>query len=193
MKIRTGIAVLSLFPIAGLTDGFNYTFVEGGFVSSEIDVGGTDVNGDGLELAGSYAFNEQIHFIAGYVDQDFDFGIDTTTISFGAGINHVLKEDWDFVGQLSYVSQDVDTGGGNADDSGLGLMGGVRGRVRPNVEIDAGVNYIDVGGSDTELFVSGRYYVRDTFSVGGGLTLDDGDTTLNLTLRALFGGGTSGR
>ena len=102
MKIRTGIAVLSLFPIAGLTDGFNYTFVEGGFVSSEIDVGGTDVNGDGLELAGSYAFNEQIHFIAGYVDQDFDFGIDTTTISFGAGINHVLNEDWDFVGQLSY-------------------------------------------------------------------------------------------
>ncbi len=191
MKIRTGIAVLSLFPIAGLTDGFNYTFVEGGFVSSEINVGGADVDGDGLELAGSYAFNEQIHFVAGYVDQSFDFGIDTTTISLGAGINHVLNEDWDFVGQLSYVSYDVDTGVGNADDSGLGLMGGVRGRVRPNVEVDAGLNYVDVGGSDTSLFVSGRYYIRDTFSVGGGLTLDDGDTTLNFTVRALFGGRTS--
>ena len=191
MKIRTGIAVLSLFPIAGLTDGFEYTFVEGGFVSSEIDVGGTDVDGDGIEIAGSYAFNEQVHFIAGYVDQGYDFGIDTTTISLGAGINHVLDEDWDFVGQLSYVSQDVDTGGGNADDSGLGLMGGVRGRVRSDIEVDAGVNYIDVGSSDTELFVSGRYYIRETFSIGGGLTLDDGDTTLNITVRALFGGRTS--
>ena len=191
MKIRTGIAVLSLFPIAGLTDGFEYTFVEGGFVSSEIDVAGTDVDGDGIEIAGSYAFNEQVHFIAGYVDQGYDFGIDTTTISLGAGINHVLDEDWDFVGQLSYVSQDADTGGGNADDSGLGLMGGVRGRIRSDIEVDAGVNYIDVGSSDTELFVSGRYYIRETFSIGGGLTLDDGDTTLNITVRALFGGRTS--
>ncbi len=191
MKIRTGIAVLSLFPIAGLTDGFEYTFVEGGFVSSEIDVRGTDVDGDGIEIAGSYAFNDQVHFIAGYVDQSFDSGIDTTTISFGAGINHVLNEDWDFVGQLSYVSQDVDIGVGNADDSGLGLMGGVRGRVRSDIEVDAGVNYIDVGGSDTELFVSGRYYIRDTFSIGGGWTLDDGDTALNITVRALFGGSAS--
>ena len=191
MKIRTGIAVLSLFPIAGLTDGFEYTFVEGGFVSSEIDVGGTDIDGDGIEIAGSYAFNDQVHFIAGYVDQGYDFGIDITTISLGAGINHVLDEDWDFVGQLSYVSQDADTGGGNADDSGLGLMGGVRGRIRSDIEVDAGLNYIDVGGSDTELFVSGRYYIRETFSIGGGLTLDDGDTTLNITVRALFGGRTS--
>ena len=191
MKIRTAIAVLSLFPIAGLTDGFEYTFVEGGFVSSEIDVAGTDIDGDGIEIAGSYAFNEQVHFIAGYVDQGYDFGIDITTISLGAGINHVLDEDWDFVGQLSYVSQDADAGGDNGDDSGLGLMGGVRGRIRSDIEVDAGVNYIDVGGSDTELFVSGRYYIRETFSIGGGLTLDDGDTTLNTTVRALFGGRTS--
>ena len=93
MKIRTGIAMLSLFPIAGLTDGFDYTFVEGGFVSSEINVGGTDADGDGLQFAGSYAFNDQIHFIAKYVDQSYDFGIDTTTISFGAGISQVLNRD----------------------------------------------------------------------------------------------------
>ncbi len=193
MKIRTGIAVLSLFPIAGLADGFEYTFVEGGFVSSEIDVGGSDVGGDGIEIAGSYAFNEQIHFIAEYVDQSFDFGIDTTTISLGAGINRVLNEDWDFVGQLAYVSFDMDTAGGSADDGGLGLMGGVRGRVRPNIEVDAGINYTDVGASDTSLFVSGRYFISDTFSVGGGVTLDDGDTALNLTVRSLFGGRTSRR
>ncbi len=193
MKFRTAIAVLSFFPIAGLADGFEYTFVEGGFVSSEIDVGGTDVDGDGISLAGSYAFNEQIHFIAAYADQSYDLGIDTTTITLGAGINHVLDDDWDFIGQLTYVSFDMDTAGGSADDDGIGLMGGVRGRVRPNIEVDAGLNYIDVGGSDTSLFVSGRYYIRDTFSVGGGLTLDDGDTTLNLTVRALFGGNSSRR
>lgn len=193
MKFRTTIAVLSLFPIAGLADGFEYTFVEGGFVSSEIKVGGTDVDGDGISLAGSYAFNEQIHFIAGYADQSYDFGIDTTTITLGAGINHVLDDDWDFIGQLTYVSFDMDTAGASGDDDGIGLMGGVRGRVRPNIEVDAGLNYIDVGDSDTSLFVRGRYYIRDTFSVGGGLTLDDGDTTLNLTVRALFGGNNSRR
>ncbi len=184
MKIRTGIAVLSLFPIAGLTDGFDYTFVEGGFVSSEINVGGTDADGDGLQFAGSYAFNDQIHFIAKYVDQNYDFGIDTTTISFGAGISQVLNRDWDFIGQLSYVSLDTNTGG---DDGGLGLMGGVRGRVRPDVEVDAGINYTDVGASDTSLFVSGRYFLSNTLTVGGGLTLDDGDTAFNLTVRSLFG------
>ena len=193
MKIRTGIAVLSLFPIAGLTDGFDYTFVEGGFVSSEINVAGADANGDGLQLAGSYAFNDQIHFIAKYVDQSFDFGIDSTTISLGAGISQGLNKDWDFIGQLSYVSLDMDTGFGNGDDGGLGLMGGVRGRIRPDVEVDAGINYTDVGASDTSLFVSGRYFISDTLTVGGGLTLDDGDTALNLTVRSLFGGRTSRR
>ncbi len=191
MKIWTAIALLSLFPLAGLADGFDYTFVEGGFVSSEIKVGGSDVDGDGVELAGSYTFNEQIHFIAGYVDQSYDFDIDTTTISLGVGISQVLDADWDFIGQLSYVSFDMDTAGISTDDGGLGLMGGVRGRVRPNLEVDAGLRYVDVVGSDTSLFVRGRYFIGDTFSVGGGLTLDDGDTTLNLTVRSLFGGRTS--
>ena len=191
MKIRTGIAVLLLFPITGITDGFEYTFVEAGFVSSDIKDGRNDADGNGIGIAGSYAFSEQVHFIAEYVDQSFDSDIDTTTISLGAGINHVLNEDWDLIGQLSYVSLDMDTASGSKDDGGLGLMGGVRGRIRPNIEVDAGLNYIDVRGSDTSLFVSGRYYVRETFSIGGGLTLDDGDTALNITVRALFGGRTS--
>lgn len=193
MKIWTAISLLSLFPLAGLADGFDYTFVEGGFVSSEIKVGGSDVDGNGVELAGSYAFNEQIHFIAGYVDQSYDFDIDTTTISLGVGISQVLDADWDFIGQLSYVSFDMDTAGISTDDGGLGLMGGVRGRVRPDLEVDAGLRYVDVAGSDTSLFVRGRYFIGDTLSVGGGLTLDDGDTTLNLTVRSLFGGRTSSR
>ena len=139
---------------------------------------------DGLQFAGSYAFNDQIHFIAKFVDQSFDFGIDSTTISFGAGISQVLNRDWDFIGQLSYVSLDMNGGG---DDGGLGLMGGVRGRVRPDVEVDAGINYSGVGASDTSLFVNGRYFLSNTLTVGGGLTLDDGDTALNLTVRSLFG------
>ena len=66
-------------------------------------------------------------------------------------------------------------------------MGGVRGRVRPDVEVDAGINYSDVGASDTSLFINGRYFISNTLTVGGGPTLDDGDTALNLTFRSLFG------
>jgi len=187
MNTRTWIAGLLLLPLSVLADGFDYTYVEAGFLSSEINAGPFDADGDGIGILGSYAIHEEFHLFAGYEDQSFDFGIDSSTLFLGGGINYVLDDDWDLIGRLSYVSADVDTPVGSADDDGYALMGGVRGRLTSNVELDAGLNYFDVGDSDTSLFVNGRYYLNDGLAVGGGLGLNDGDMTLSITVRAQFG------
>jgi hypothetical protein len=187
MMARKWTAGLLLLPLAAHADGFDYSYVEGGFVSSEINTGPFDADGDGVQLVGSFAIKDEFHLFAGYADQSYDFGIDSTTLSFGAGVNYGLHADWDLIGRLSYVTTEVDTPFGSADEDGFGVTGGVRGRLARKVELDAGLNYVDVGDSDTSLFVSTRYFLNDHLALGGGLGLNDGDTTLNVTVRAQFG------
>jgi opacity protein-like surface antigen len=191
MNNRAWIAGVLLFPISVFADGFDYTYVEGSLLSSEINVGPLDADGDGIGIFGSYAIHEDYHIFAGYEDQSFDFGIDASTFAIGGGINYVLDEDWDLIGRLSYVNVDLGSFAGSRDDDGFALMGGVRGRLTSKVELDAGINYVDVRNSDTSLFVSGRYFLNSGLAVGGGLGLNDGDATLNITIRALFGNRTS--
>ena len=187
MNARIGIAGLLFLPVAALADGFDYTYVEGGFVSSEINTGPFNANGEGLALVGSLALNDDFHLFGGYSDRGFDFGIDSSTLSFGVGANYGIDDDWDLIGRISYVTTEVSTPLGSADENGLGLTGGVRGRLARRVELDAGLNYVDVGDSDTSLFVNGRYYLNNHLAVGGGMGFDDGDTTLSVTVRAQFG------
>jgi hypothetical protein len=182
------IAGLAALPLATLAADFDYTYVEGSYVTSTSDFGPANVDGDGLAARGSYAVNRRVNLIADYGTQDFGSGVDSSTFDFGAGGHWALKADLDFVGEAKWVRVHTSTPFGGGSDSGLGLAAGLRFRPKSKVELQGMINYFDVSGSDTSLGLSGRYYLSNNLAVGGGLLLNNGDTGWNIGVRAGFGG-----
>ena len=71
MKTIWFVAGLAALPLAANAADFDYTYVEGNYVTSTTDVGPANVDGDGLGVRGSYALNGKINLVADYTTQDF--------------------------------------------------------------------------------------------------------------------------
>jgi hypothetical protein len=187
--MKQTIAVISLlvFPCMVHGEDFDYTFVQVGFLDADADVGPFDVDGDGFSVNGSFALRNNVHLVAGFTDQDYDRGIDSRLLSFGAGFNTPLSSKLDFVADLSYVDAEVATLQGSADETGYDIRAGVRALVHSKVELEGRVSYLDLDGSETSVHVGGRYYFNDKFAVGAGLVDNDGGLGWNIGVRAEFG------
>ncbi len=188
MKRLQLLALVTLPAAAGAQEAreLSYTYVEGSIVSSELNTGPLDADGDGIGVAGSAAVLPRFHVFGSYADEGFDFDLDRTTLEIGAGYSYPLDGDFHVVGRLSYIDSDVERPGPDFSEDGFGIEGGVRGRIAERAELDAGIRYVDLRGADTSLFVEGRYFLRPELAVGGGLISDDGDLTLTADIRFLF-------
>jgi opacity protein-like surface antigen len=187
MKCKTvaGALLLAFTPGVVLAD-LNYTGAELNFVS--VDLGDIDVDGDGFELAGSYAMSDRYFLFGEYGDQSLDFGLDGRSFEVGAGFNHQLKADTDFVASVSYIDAELKFGGVSVDDDGFALGAGVRSRIARSFEVEGGIRYIDLdqAGSDTGFVLGGRYYVNDSFAISAGTDLNDNADTFRIGFRAEF-------
>jgi hypothetical protein len=155
---------------------FEYTYVEISYDETEFEVGPGDVDGDGLTISGSFELNNEWHAFASYGQADLDFGIDLNTLAIGAGYVFPLQSDIDLYGRVLYIDVEVDGPGPfDADDDGLGLQFRIRGRVSEELELEGGIQYVDLADSDTSLQAGARYYFSDSFSAGVALTFG-GDT-----------------
>jgi hypothetical protein len=189
MRLATALLTLTALPCAAFADGFDYTFVEGGLVNSDID--GVNVDGDGFGLSGSFAIGDNMRIIAGYDDIEYDFGVfgdvDGSIMTLGAGFNTGLTADLDFVADLSYVDAEATSGVASADETGYRIGAGIRGRTSSKLELEAGLIHLNLDGSDTGIRVGGRYYFSDSFAAGLGLTDIDDSFSWTLGIRAEFG------
>lgn len=182
------VAALGIASPAMAEDGFDYSYVELGYVKSELD--DFDVDGDGFGLRGSYEFTQNIHAFAAYSDQEFDFDVNATTLELGAGYAWPLNSNMDLIGTVSYVQAEIDVPGlGSVDDDGLGIGAGVRARVIEVLELTGGLRYVsfDEAGGDTSLTAGARYFFTKMFSAGVDLAFDDDGTTWMLGGRFSFG------
>jgi hypothetical protein len=187
MKRIAAMLLLGAPAVALSQQPVSYTYVEGTLISSELnDVGPLDASGDGIGIAGSFALGESFHVFGSFADEGFDFDLDRTTLQIGAGYAYALQEGFDLVGRLSYIESDIEQPGPNINDNGFGIEGAIRGHFTDRSEFDAGIRYIDVRRSDTSLFFNGRYYLRPSLALGGGLTSNDGDLVLTAAIRFSF-------
>ncbi len=186
MTIRMLLVGLTCVPLMAAAESFDYTYLEGGYVSTELDVGPIDVDGDGLGVRGAYAFADDWYAFAGLADQEFDFNVDGTQFNAGVGWHTPLNETADILAEVSYVSVELDSGFANADEDGFGLGVGLRARAWENVELEAGIAYVDLDDSDTSVNLDGRYYLTQKVAVGLGLSFSDDATGWTLGFRAEF-------
>ena len=186
--ILGSIAALSLAGPAMAEDGFDYSYVELGYVKSELD--DFDVDGDGLGLRGSYEFTENFHAFAAYTDQDFDFDVSATTLEVGAGFAWPVNPNMDIVGTVSYIQGEIDVPSfGDFEDDGFAFGAGLRARVIEKLELTGGLKYVnfDAAGNDTTLGAGARYFFTNMFAAGVDVNFDDDGTTWMLGGRLSFG------
>lgn len=138
-----------------------YNFAELRF----IDV---DNDGDGFRLAGSYRISGNWLILGGVSALEFDNDVDSTTFDVGGGYVWPYRPDWDLVANVRVVRTEVDLprGLGSSDDTGIGVSGGVRGLIVPELEVRGSVNHVTVGDSDTYIEVAGDYYFTRNFAAG---------------------------
>lgn len=179
---RALLCTAILFPAVGAAQQsrpqsaqFSYNYVELSYDEMDFDLGGPDIDGDGLTLSGSFELTEDWHAFASYGSADLDFGIDLDTWAIGAGYVFPLREGIDIYGRVLYVDMSLDQGPGGADEDGLGLQARIRYRVTDVFEVEGGVQHLDVFDSDTSLQAFARYHFTDNLSAALGLTFA-GDT-----------------
>ena len=167
---------------------FEYTYVEIGYDETEFEVGGGgDIDGDGLTVSGSFELTNEWHFFASYGQADLDLGRDLDTLTVGAGYVYPLKSNIDLYGRVLYIDREVDgLGPLGADDDGLGLQFRIRGRVSEELELEGGIQYVDVADSDTSFQAGARYYFSESFSAGIGLTFGGDADGLGINARFEF-------
>jgi hypothetical protein len=189
---RALLVVAVWLPVAGFAQEapsqLEYTYVELAYDESDFEVaGGGDVDGDGLTLSGSFAITDEWHAFASYGNADLDFGIDIDTWAIGAGYRYPLRDDTDLYGRVLYISSETDVPGPfDFDDDGLGLQFRIRSLVTDVLELEGGIQYIDVGDNDTSLQAGARYHFTDALSAGVGLTFAGDTDGISINARYTF-------
>lgn len=158
----------------------------------------------GSAAAADLSFN---NLTAGYEQLDFDCSSDCD--GFGVGVSAELSDlffisgsaaryedslnaysatlgirtggtQYAWYGELGLAKATISTPFGRvSSDSELLVAGGIRGLVTPNLELDAGIAYVNADDADPTVGVTGTWYFTDT--VGVSLGLSGGND--------LFGGG----
>jgi len=181
-------AVSSAQQSSQSTSGLGYTYVELGYDKHDFDVerAPDSIDGTGFTLSGSFRVSDNWHVYGSYGNADVDFGIDIDTWVLGLGYNYSLNPKLDLYGRVLYIDQSADSGSFSSHDNGLGVQLRIRGRVNEKVELEGGIQYVDVASSDTSLQGSVRYYFSRSLSAGVGITFGGDADGLGVNVRYSF-------
>lgn len=186
MKSRMALAFMMAFLSSNsYSYDFSYNFVQFSLGSSETDVENVDIDGDSFGLSGSFEVSENAYFVVGYTSSDFDFDIDQEIIGAGVGFHTDSGEKTDLIGEIVVVNAEIEQPQlGSDDDSGLGLMFGVRHSLNNNIEVNANISYVDLFDDDSTGFgLGGRFYANESFSLGLGYSTSDDTDGFSISFR----------
>lgn len=119
-------------------------------------------------------------------------GLDANSFNAGIGYNTEMSPTVDAFARFSYEYVELDAPGGftSTDDSGYGFAIGMRFAASDELEIDAGIDYVDFGssgGDDTAFSLGGLYSFSDAFALGLDGSWSSDATAYNLRGRFYFG------
>jgi opacity protein-like surface antigen len=180
------LAVITLGYAATANAEFNYNFVQASY--GQIDFDDIDVDGDNVGIGLSLAITDEFHLFGGADFSDLDFNIDATAWRAGLGYNTPISEIVDVVAQLSFQSIEIDTGFGSADDTGFGLGVGLRIAATELVEINGGIEYVDLddSGDNTAFTGAALFNLTERFTIGLVASFDDDVTLYSVAGRVYF-------
>ena len=185
---RSLLFIILLSLSAGASAEFDYNYFE--FTYADIEFDDIDVDGDALGIGVSWELNDDVYVFGAYQDADLDFSVDATSFGIGVGYHTALSPVADLVANVSYQWVEVDAPGfGDEDEDGFGLGVGLRFAATPEVELNGGISYVDLGdgGDDTALSIGALYNFTDSFTAGVGASFSDDVSSIALIARLYFG------
>jgi opacity protein-like surface antigen len=167
-------------------EGPGYTYFDVGYVRTDID--DIEENVDSLGLAGSFALTDNLYLFADYEDGSASFeriDVDVSTTLVGVGANFGLSHTVDLFAEASYVNAELEAGEFiEVDESGFGLSAGVRAMVMPQLELNAGLSYVEIEElDDTSLDLGAVYSFTDVFALVLGVSFADNANTYGVGVR----------
>jgi hypothetical protein len=170
------IATLLLLAISGplLAQGFSYNYIEGSWFQTELDVGDTDVDGDGFGLYGSVEVGTMWHVFANFTSSSLSRDVDFDQTWIGGGLHTPLAPNMDLYFNLAYVNVESNGLGSAFDNDGLGTALGVRMMLRPQIEVSGALSYSELGDNSTTGIEGKAWYIfTRNLAVGGGVGFED--------------------
>jgi hypothetical protein len=180
------LCAVALLPMAAGANGPDYSYVEAGYIETEVD--GTDASLDGYALRGSFALTDEWFMFAGYTDQSFS-GLDIQEYAVGVGYAWPLAAATDLYGKLSLVRAEGSFDGFSLSDDGFAAAFGVRSRFNDRFELEAsaGCTELSDSGGDATLGVAGRWYFANRFALGIEVVAGEDTTAYGAGVRWEFG------
>jgi hypothetical protein len=151
-----GIILLALGALPALAEEPNYKYVEGGYLS--VDVDDLESSGDNYFLGGSMG-GKWWHINGYYSSGDLGPDYQQNLWRIGLGWHGLLGDKADVIGEADYVDQSIDGPGPTDSETGYRLVGGVRWVPIKLFELDGFANYNDVG-SESDLSYEARGIVN---------------------------------
>ena len=185
------LVILFAFSTAVYADGFNYNSVTATY--GQIDFDDFDADGDIFGIEGSFAVSDSFHVFAGYgvgEVEDNISSIDLDQWNIGLGYNTSLSDKIDLVAGLSYEYIELSAANQiSIDDNGFGVNVGLRMAATDNLEVNAGIAYVDYsdGGDNTAFGGAVLYNFTETFTLGLSAEFDDDVTAYSVGGRIYFG------
>lgn len=182
-----------IFSSAIFAQTFNYTFAEIGYSEYTVDVGPGDIDADGLSIGGSFALNQDFHGFGSYTEAEVDnINVDIENWELGLGFHTSMTETIDLVLAGAVVNQEFGIPGfGSADDEGYSLGAGFRIWVAEGVELDLGLDFVDLdeAGNNTALDAGLLFSLTENIvlNVSGSWSDDPEISTLGVGARMYFG------
>ena len=173
--------LLAALPPLACAQGFNYTFLEGGYQWFDFDTPG-NVEGDGFVISGSLALTPSFFLLGGYEDGELDdFDVDIDSWRVGLGFHSPISEIIDLVVTGAVLNQEIGfSASGSNDDDAFDIGLGLRANLTDTLELNAGLNYVDYddAGDDNVVSASLLIDIPDDFVVRlGGSWSDDTERT----------------
>ena len=184
-------ACLAMSGQFAVAKGPNYTYAEAGYTHTDGDL----VDGDGASVNISYGATDHIFVKLGYTFQNVDFkmapgGADADRFQLGLGGHMAVTDNIDAVAAVSFVDVEfTNTGGlGNTNEDGFLAEVGVRAMVTKEVELNATVSGLHLGGDDdTGYGVGAVYKLKKRWSATGSYRQftddDEGEFFIGLRFR----------
>ena len=185
LKTVTAGLMLAATPLLAQAEGMSYSYLDLGYVETDID--GVGPKADGFAARGSVGIADNFFVFAEYADQSVSV-VDFKQYAVGLGGHFGLSDNLDLVGRAGWAKAEASGFGASFDDDGYLVSVGLRSRLGANVELEGSAIHTDFGGNsdDTALAVGARYHFNKNFAVGAEYQHGDDASSILAGVRLSF-------